>query len=69
MTPDAEFPSYPSTCCLITKKRAHSCLAVKIELELLSYKAAETPHIYQTTTTINSLWEVKNAWDGDSSHC
>ena len=66
MTTDFRIPSYQSTCCLITK-RTHSGLAIKIEINILSHKAAKTPYTYQTTTTINGLWEAKNAQEMESS--
>jgi len=39
---------------------------IKIEINILSHKAAETPYFYQTITTINDLWEGKNAQEMDN---
>ena len=60
-------PSYPSICCLYQKSPfvfSHK----RIELNIYPTKAAETPYMYQTTPTTNSLWEVKNT-DGRSCWC
>jgi len=37
-------------------------------LNIYLAKAAKTPYIYQTTPTINSLWEAKKI-DGKSGQC
>jgi len=55
-----QIPSYPSICCL-NQKSPFIFSHERIELKIYP---AETPYIYQTTLTINSLWEVKNT-DGD----
>jgi len=63
--PDAEFHPTQVSVVFQYQKRPFVFSHKRIELNIYPTKAAKTPYMYQTTTTINSLWEAKNT-DGRS---